>query len=246
MADFAADLSAFVAKAQGNTLLAFRGIAAAIDARVKELTPVGATGFLRASWTASLSPGIATVSPATGGGPTAGPAPGFTRLYHGAPDAASAVQQSAFGRHVTSDLKYAQGYASGAARGVVTGVGAISFVDLPTEHPLIKPEYENESIKMGFHVMLSLPADISNRMQLLIPGGSSATVADSIDVIGSAALGDTIYLLNPAVYARRIEYGFVGTDKRGRSYNQQGRYFVAQTVAETPALAEGVVVRIQP
>lgn len=63
--------------------------------------------------------------------------------------------------------------------------------------------------------------------------------------ISQARLGDTIYVLNPVVYARRIEYGFVGTDSLGRRYNQPGRGMVAQTVAEIPQIAERVVERMR-
>lgn len=44
--------------------------------------------------------------------------------------------------------------------------------------------------------------------------------------INSANLGDTIYLGFQAAYARRVNYGFVGTDSLGRTYNQSGSNFV--------------------
>lgn len=61
--------------------------------------------------------------------------------------------------------------------------------------------------------------------------------------IDQARIGDTIFIVNPVPYARRVEYGFVGTDKLGRSYNQPGRGMVQQTVAELPQIAERVVRR---
>ncbi|MFG1330199.1 HK97 gp10 family phage protein [Xanthobacter autotrophicus] len=41
-----------------------------------------------------------------------------------------------------------------------------------------------------------------------------------------AELGDMIYATYGAAYARRLEYGFVGQDSLGRTYNQVGKAFV--------------------
>jgi hypothetical protein len=39
-------------------------------------------------------------------------------------------------------------------------------------------------------------------------------------------------------YAPRIEYGFVGTDKLGRSYHVDGRHMLGQTLFELPQITE--------
>jgi hypothetical protein len=49
--------------------------------------------------------------------------------------------------------------------------------------------------------------------------------------------GDVLTIINPTVYARRIEYGFVGEDSLGRSYHQQGAHMMTQTIAELPEIA---------
>ncbi len=46
--------------------------------------------------------------------------------------------------------------------------------------------------------------------------------------------GDTVYLGFQAVYAARQNYGFVGTDSKGRNYNQTGHYFVELAGAQWP------------
>ena len=46
----------------------------------------------------------------------------------------------------------------------------------------------------------------------------------------TARLGQTVYGGFVAVYARRIEYGFHGTDSLGRTYNQTGRAMVRLSV----------------
>lgn len=38
--------------------------------------------------------------------------------------------------------------------------------------------------------------------------------------------GETLYLGWQAAYARRINYGFTGTDSLGRKFNQGGRFFL--------------------
>jgi hypothetical protein len=58
--------------------------------------------------------------------------------------------------------------------------------------------------------------------------------------VRDAELGDTIRIVNGAAYARRVEYGFVGTDSLGREYNQAGAGMVAQTVKELPQIARRV------
>lgn len=57
-------------------------------------------------------------------------------------------------------------------------------------------------------------------------------------------IGDKLIVLNPVVYARRVEFGFVGEDSRGRYFSQAGRGMVQQTVVEVPAIAERATLRI--
>ncbi len=55
-------------------------------------------------------------------------------------------------------------------------------------------------------------------------------------VIEGAALGSTIYLGFQAAYALRMEYGFVGTDSLGRTYNQSGFGFVTAAAQRWPQI----------
>lgn len=59
--------------------------------------------------------------------------------------------------------------------------------------------------------------------------------------IARVMLGETIYVLNPVPYARRMEYGFVGQDSLGREYDQGGYHMVQQTLAELPEMAARVI-----
>ena len=48
--------------------------------------------------------------------------------------------------------------------------------------------------------------------------------------------GDTIYIGWQAVYSRRMNYGFVGTDSLGRTYNQSGFGFAEAAAAKWPEI----------
>ena len=51
-------------------------------------------------------------------------------------------------------------------------------------------------------------------------------------VIAGVEAGETLYLGFQAAYAPRQNYGFVGTDSLGRTYNQTGNYFVENAGAK--------------
>ena len=50
--------------------------------------------------------------------------------------------------------------------------------------------------------------------------------SQSIAAIMSAKLGDRISYIYNATYARRLNYGFTGTDSLGRMYNQAGKFWI--------------------
>jgi hypothetical protein len=50
--------------------------------------------------------------------------------------------------------------------------------------------------------------------------------------IGPEDLGRPVYMGVQAAYGPRIEFGFVGTDSLGRTYNQTGHYFVTGSGAK--------------
>jgi len=54
-----------------------------------------------------------------------------------------------------------------------------------------------------------------------------------------------IWLGYTMIYARRMNYGFVGQDALGRSYNQQGNYFVEGAIKQWPQLVEKAAKEIQ-
>ena len=89
------------------------------------------------------------------------PAPGMVRMYRGdAPD--WSTEHSAW---FTSDLRQAQGYAGRE--------GVVAFVDLPAGHPLIAPEWPDQTIASGHHVSRELPQEIA-KTRALFQGAQAA------------------------------------------------------------------------
>ncbi|RAI34530.1 HK97 gp10 family phage protein [Rhodoplanes serenus] len=75
--------------------------------------------------------------------------------------------------------------------------------------------------------------------------GASAAAPDVSMVVAGAEIGDTITASYSAVYARRIEYGFVGQDSKGRTYNQSPRGFVRGAADQWQAIVTRVAQRLK-
>lgn len=75
--------------------------------------------------------------------------------------------------------------------------------------------------------------------------GGKGTVARLNAAVIDLQMGQTYYAVNGAAYAARLEYGFVGTDAIGRTYNQAPRAFVRNTIARAPQIAEDALARIK-
>lgn len=71
-----------------------------------------------------------------------------------------------------------------------------------------------------------------NSLQSGINGArGSASEFSYVAVLAGFKLGDRLEFAWTAPYALRIEKGFVGTDKLGRTYNVPGRHFVGKNAA---------------
>ncbi len=84
---------------------------------------------------------------------------------------------------------------------------------------------------------------------VLMKGGSAEAIAgaraeDSVAVVLTLKAGDAFTIANPVVYARRIEFGFVGTDARGRTYDQPGSHMMQQVITELPQISAAAAARI--
>jgi hypothetical protein len=77
----------------------------------------------------------------------------------------------------------------------------------------------------------------------LDPGGGMALADASLEV-ANLTLGETFYYSNACVYARRLEYGFVGEDSLGRTYNQAGRFYVTMNAMRWPGFVAQAVAEV--
>lgn len=64
-------------------------------------------------------------------------------------------------------------------------------------------------------------------------------------VVAQAMLDTDIFLGFQAIYARRMNYGFVGTDSAGRTYEQAGRHFVERAVKLWPQIVKKAVAEVK-
>ena len=94
-----------------------------------------------------------------------------------------------------------------------------------------------------------LPVDTGNLARSLLASQqampkTSEQPSAGMDVGALAATLDPskpVFIGYQAVYARRMNYGFVGADKLGRVYNQAGNYFVEGAIAEWPNIVKRAI-----
>ena len=92
-----------------------------------------------------------------------------------------------------------------------------------------------------------MPVDtgmLRNSFQSSLNGSTSLTGGDSyVMVAASMEAGDVAEFGWTAAYARRINYGFAGTDSKGRTYNQQGAHFLEGATMQWPAIVAAEVAK---
>jgi len=77
-----------------------------------------------------------------------------------------------------------------------------------------------------------LPVDSSDLLKsLTVDGAEGADVGVKIQ---GMEIGDTMEFAWTVPYARRIEYGFTGTDSLGRTFDMPGRFFVTRNAEKFP------------
>lgn len=87
-----------------------------------------------------------------------------------------------------------------------------------------------------------VPVKTGNLSRSVVVDNKPPTVIEGLATgdysLGIAAIvpGEPIFIGWQAKYARRQNYGFVGTDSLGRTYNQAGFGFAEATAAKWPAI----------
>lgn len=75
------------------------------------------------------------------------------------------------------------------------------------------------------------------------PSGTTAVAMMNLETV-NLQLGDVFYATNGAAYARRVEYGFVGTDSLGRHFNQPPHSFVRVVLDQADRIAAEAAARV--
>ncbi len=76
-----------------------------------------------------------------------------------------------------------------------------------------------------------------------VKGGETKFAAPDLGAIQQLQIGDVAFIGYQAIYARRVNYGFVGVDSLGRAYNQSGRGFVEAKAAKWPQIVARAAVK---
>ena len=92
-----------------------------------------------------------------------------------------------------------------------------------------------------------MPVDtgnLRNSLQSSVAGGAMGEGASSyILVAGNMKGGDLATFTWTAEYARRVNDGFTGPDKLGRTYSQVGAHFVEGAVDQWPAIVRASIAK---
>lgn len=92
-----------------------------------------------------------------------------------------------------------------------------------------------------------MPVDTSflrNSSRAATGGMPSSSSEEPVLVYARMSLGDTVYTGWTAVYALRQEYGFVGEDSLGRSYNQRGKGFMRGAIQQWQQIVTKVAAEV--
>lgn len=86
------------------------------------------------------------------------------------------------------------------------------------------------------NLVRSLVAELNSIVQV---SGSVFPVAGDVGAtVAEMGPDDVVSLGFQAIYAARVNYGFVGTDSAGRTYNQEGAHFIEAAIAAWPHMVD--------
>jgi len=117
-----------------------------------------------------------------------------------------------------------------AATGNLTALLRNSVQELANEAGRTLPNGGRVPVKTG---NLGRSVIVDTKPPTIKEGPFNAALTSGIAAIEP---GDTVYLGWQAAYSRRQNFGFVGTDSLGRTYNQAGFGFADATAAKWPEI----------
>lgn len=125
------------------------------------------------------------------------------------------------------------------ARADTRAVAIVSIQDLNEEVVARTPVLTGFLRGSWYAGLNGIPTGTGN----LDPSGGGVIARVNL-ITANLKLGDVYFMVNNAVYAKRMENGFVGQDSLGRTYNQPGRAFVRATLNEAPRIAQAAAQRV--
>lgn len=128
------------------------------------------------------------------------------------------------------------------AKAQVRAVRQISVQELAKEMTKTVPEGGHVPVKSG---NLARSLGMAINVPLTVKEGAVFASQDFAAALLAITGDETIYLGYQAGYARRQNYGFVGTDSLGRTYNQSGFGFVEAARAKWPQIVAAATVKVQ-
>lgn len=94
-----------------------------------------------------------------------------------------------------------------------------------------------------------MPVDVGtlrNSFQSSLNGSTALKGGESyVLIVGNMKAGDVAKFEWTVEYAKRVNYGFVGEDKLGRTYNQKGAHFLEGAAMQWPSIVAGEVAKAQ-
>lgn len=127
------------------------------------------------------------------------------------------------------------------AKGMLRQAAAETIQDI-AEEVVVRSPFEYGFLKGSWYPTLNEPGG-AGPAGIKDPTGG-VLVARLAVILPSLKLGDTLYYLNNAAYAARLEYGYTGPDSLGRTFNQPPRAYVRGTMAEGPRIALEAAARV--
>jgi len=116
--------------------------------------------------------------------------------------------------------------------------------EMQTPEPIGRLPYDEGYLQKSLFVGVNVNAPPANRKKKDGFGDYNRTNAKII--VSQADAGDTIVATYTMIYARRLEYGFVGTDSLGRTYNQRPRLFMKLAAQNWEKNVEKAVAEAKP
>lgn len=120
--------------------------------------------------------------------------------------------------------------------------GALDFYDaLERATPVLTGNLRNSLVAHVGDATGTVTGPGANSGDDTFRSGASESIAN----IMRAKIGDKITYVYHATYARRLNNGFVGTDRLGRFYNQAGRFWIERVGSQYRTIMRAAATRLR-